>query len=208
MTVNLAPKRPICQNDRYFVPKWPLFFVFWTTVILDIPKWPLVRKNHDQIDRYFEPKWPLSPKMTVISLTEINGHFCIDNCPKWPSFISKWILYLQEKLTVIVGWQWCWWYRPYGGLMSVTILRWWSQWRLREFFGRKSTFFLIYVSKDSPCACDQFHTKLLVVGSYLRRRPPKNTSDQDLSDDVWLIRLTSLMTPQNKWEWLRFFGCF
>ena len=46
-------------------------------------------------------------------------------------------------------------------------------WRLREFFGRKSTFFLIYVSKDSPCSCDHFHTKLLVVGDHLRRRPPK-----------------------------------
>ena len=46
-------------------------------------------------------------------------------------------------------------------------------WRLREFFGRKSTFFLIYVSKDSPCSCDHFHTKLLVVGWHLRRRNPK-----------------------------------
>ena len=45
-----------------------------------------------------------------------------------------------------------------------------EKWRLREFFGRKSTFFLICVSKDSPCSCDHFHTKLFVVGGRLRRR--------------------------------------
>ena len=39
-----------------------------------------------------------------------------------------------------------------------------SQWRIREYFGRKSTFFLIRGSKDSPCSWDHFHTKLLVVG--------------------------------------------
>ena len=38
------------------------------------------------------------------------------------------------------------------------------QWRLREFFGRKSTFFSSYISKDSPFSCDHFDGKVLVKG--------------------------------------------
>ena len=40
-------------------------------------------------------------------------------------------------------------------------------------FRSKINIFLIYVSKDSPCPCDHFHTKLFVVGWHLRRRNPK-----------------------------------
>ena len=106
-------------------------------------------------------------------------------------------------------------------------------------FRSKINIFVIYVSKDSPCSCDHFHTKLFVVGWHLRRRNPKKhpkkrnqchlfcgvINDVSLmshisSESPWsevlqfrqtkcaLIRLTWLMTPQNKWHWLRFFGCF
>ena len=34
------------------------------------------------------------------------------------------------------------------------------QWRLRDFFDRKSTFLLIDAPKDSPCSCDHFHTPI------------------------------------------------
>ena len=63
--------------------------------------------------------------------------------------------------------------------------------RLREFFGRKSTFFLIYVSKDSPCSCDHFHTKLLVVGWRLRRRNPRK---QQKNAIIYICFVTSSMT--------------
>ena len=49
-----------------------------------------------------------------------------------------------------------------------------AHWRLLEFLSRKSTFFKFDVLKDSPCCCDDFHTKLLVVGGHLRRRNRKN----------------------------------
>ena len=39
-----------------------------------------------------------------------------------------------------------------------------SKWPLREFFGRKSTFFSSYISKDSPFSCDHFDGKVLVKG--------------------------------------------
>ena len=75
-------------------------------------------------------------------------------------------------------------------------------WRLREFFGRKPTFFLICVSKDSPCSCDHFHTKLFVVGGRLRRRnrrkqPKRNQSHLicDVINDVSLISHTSSDSP-------------
>ena len=58
--------------------------------------------------------------------------------------------------------------------MSLRICnRWYHPMATSRFFGRKSTFFLIYVSKDSPCSCDHFNTKLLVVGHHLRRRNPQ-----------------------------------
>ena len=66
-----------------------------------------------------------------------------------------------------------------NGKLDQLKRKWWAgkgnfkNWRLQEFFGRKSTFFLIYGPKDSPCSCDHFHTKLLVVGGHLRRRNPK-----------------------------------
>ena len=52
-----------------------------------------------QNNRYWCPKWPLwFPKMTVLSLTEINGQFGRENWPKWPL-----ILYKSFILTIIWG---------------------------------------------------------------------------------------------------------
>ena len=52
------PKWPLLytKNDRYFATKWPLFFVFWTTVILGIPN-----------DRYlYQNDHYIYKKMTII----------------------------------------------------------------------------------------------------------------------------------------------
>ena len=38
------------------------------------------------------------------------------------------------------------------------------KWRLREFFGRKSTFFSSCILKDSPFSCDHFDGKVVVKG--------------------------------------------
>ena len=38
-------------------------------------------------------------------------------------------------------------------------------WLLREFFGRKVTFFLIYISKDPHDSGDHFNIKISVVGA-------------------------------------------
>ena len=50
-----------------------------------------------------------------------------------------------------------------------------SYWRLREFFGRKSTFFSSYISKDSPFSCDHFDVKVVVKGWPEAEKNRKNT---------------------------------
>ena len=88
----------IFQNDRYLVPKWPLFFTKMTVVW---PKWPLI----------LWPKWPLVHHQNdrcMTKMTDIfdqNDRYQNDRCqPKWPLSITKMtvIHQFQKKITLIL----------------------------------------------------------------------------------------------------------
>ena len=51
--------------------------------------------------------------------------------------------------------------------------------------------FNAYVPKDSPCSCDHFHNKILVVGGHLRRRNLKKQPKKAISHTCFV---TSSMT--------------
>ena len=57
--------------------------------------------------------------------------------------------------------------------------------------------FLIYISKDSPYSCGHFHTKLLVVGGYLRKWNSKK-----LGLKIWYDKFGTKMTKFEKKMWI------
>ena len=77
------------------------------------------------------------------------------------------------------------------------------QWLLREFFGRKVTFFLIYISKDPHDSGDHFNIKISVVGARcvggkgkkLIKKSNKCHLTRDVIDDVTLMNHTSYESP-------------
>ena len=79
------------------------------------------------------------------------------------------------------------------------------QWRLRSFFGRKSTYFLIWVSKDPHDSCDHFDTKIMVVGGCcvgwkrkkLIKKLNKLQSTFDVINDVTLM---SHISNESQWD--------
>ena len=79
----------------------------------------------------------------------------------------------------------------------------WGQWLLREFFGRKVTFFLIYISKDPHDSGDHFNIKISVVGARcvggkgkkLIKKSNKCQLTSDVIDDVTLMNHTSYESP-------------
>ena len=76
-------KMTVSQNDRYFATKWPLFFVFWTTVILGIPN-----------DRYlYQNDHYSNKKMTII--------FGLQWC--W------WHRYVADIVMLVIILR-CWWH--------------------------------------------------------------------------------------------------
>ena len=120
----------IFQNDRYSVPKWPLFLTKMTVVWPKWPlyswlKWPLVYHQNDrcmtkmtvildqndrfQNDRYW-PKWPLViTKMTVFWNPQQNDRYLMCQKIIWKtrqkSYLknpSKWPLFVQSILSVIL----------------------------------------------------------------------------------------------------------
>ena len=99
------------QNDRYLVPKWPLFFTKMTVVwpkwpLFLRPKWPLVHHQNDrcvtkmtvifdQNDRYqndrYWLKWPLF-KMTVIPKMHLRKY----------GFLTRRISHFHVQTTVVL----------------------------------------------------------------------------------------------------------
>ena len=91
--------------------------------------------------------------------------------------------------------------------VTLSKSKWsYSKWLLREFFGRKVTFFLIYISKDPHDSCDHFHIKISVVGARcvggkgkkLIKKSNKLHLTRDVIDDVTLMSHTSYKSPWSK----------
>ena len=89
-------------------------------------------------------------------------------------------------------------YKLYNKLYRTVIY-----WLLREFFGRKVTFFLIYISKDPRDSGDHFNIKISVVGGRcvgekgkkLIKKSNKCPFTSDVIDDVTLMNHTSYESP-------------
>ena len=86
-----------------------------------------------------------------------------------------------------------------------------DHWRLREFFGRKSTFFSSYISKDSPFSCDHFDGKVVVKGWPEAEKSWKKTPKisinynsivtSSMTSSLWISLVMN--QPGNEVYWIR-----